>query len=164
MFKIIIVGRRRQPQFIETCLEGAGVLSRPPARTQLASQEPSLLIIRSPAASHFLEPIKKFHRNMEHCSMSSLSISISQFSPFPTFPIFPTFPTSLSSRSFPSLPAFPMFPISPVFAISPCFPFSPIFTRCVCFFPQNFCIFFPIFNRPGAFYGQPGRFQIEVRF
>ena len=41
MFKIIIVGRRRQPQFIETCLEGAGgVLSRPWARTQLASQAP----------------------------------------------------------------------------------------------------------------------------
>ena len=44
MFKIIIVGRRRQPQFIETCLEGAGhwcpEQTPGPARTQLASQAP----------------------------------------------------------------------------------------------------------------------------
>ena len=42
MFKIIIVGRGRQPQFIETCLEGAGhwCPEQTPARTQLASQAP----------------------------------------------------------------------------------------------------------------------------
>ena len=54
---------------------------RDPAR---ACQAPSLLIIRSPAAPHFLEPIKKFRRNIEHLSMSPLSISISQFSSFQT--------------------------------------------------------------------------------